>query len=284
MLNELELEESLHRLLLLNYCYSSLLIIMKARSSSSSSSHHQRHRNCWKTGLLCLWGIVVASNAWVLPVVDASGAAAAAAAASSNVWAQAWDACKSLDVRYFVAGGTCAALSHGITTPIDVIKTKIQAQPQRFESMSIPQAAVDIIKTDGPPALLGGLGPTVVGYGMEGAMKFGIYEVMKPVFAALLRNSATSSSGAVVAASDTQGLAFLLASVVAGAVAALFLCPMESTRIRMVTDPAYANLKFVGAWTKLIQDEGFASTFAGVWAMLSKQVRVWSMVLLWMNS
>jgi solute carrier family 25 phosphate transporter 3 len=172
-----------------------------------------------------------------------------------------------VDPRYFVAGGTCAAISHGITTPIDVVKTKIQAQPDRFQSKSIPQAAVDIIQTEGPPALLGGLGPTVVGYGIEGAMKFGIYEVMKPVFAALLQNIHGGSS-------DTQGVAFLLASVVAGAVAALFLCPMESTRIRMVTDPAYANLKFLGAWTKLIHEEGLASTFAGVWAMISKQVRI----------
>ena len=33
------------------------------------------------------------------------------------------------------------------------------------------QATAEIIKTDGPQALLGGLGPTVVGYGVEGAMK-----------------------------------------------------------------------------------------------------------------
>ena len=29
---------------------------------------------------------------------------------------------KSMDYRYFVAGGTCAAISHGITCPIDVVK------------------------------------------------------------------------------------------------------------------------------------------------------------------
>jgi len=33
----------------------------------------------------------------------------------------ALDAFSSLDYRYFVAGGTCAAISHGITTPIDVV-------------------------------------------------------------------------------------------------------------------------------------------------------------------
>ena len=37
---------------------------------------------------------------------------------------------KNMDYRYFVAGGTCAAFSHGITTPIDVVKTKIQSNPK----------------------------------------------------------------------------------------------------------------------------------------------------------
>jgi len=32
-------------------------------------------------------------------------------------------------------------------------------------------AAVEIVKNEGPGALLSGLGPTVVGYGVEGAMK-----------------------------------------------------------------------------------------------------------------
>jgi len=38
--------------------------------------------------------------------------------------------CYAIDYRYFVAGGVCAATSHGITTPIDVVKTKMQAQPE----------------------------------------------------------------------------------------------------------------------------------------------------------
>jgi solute carrier family 25 phosphate transporter 3 len=118
--------------------------------------------------------------------------------------------------------------------------------------------AVAIVKEDGPQALLGGLGPTVVGYGIEGAMKFGVYEVMKPIFASVFAGN--------------KGIAFLLASIIAGAVAALLLCPMESTRIRIVTDPAYANKGLLTGFPKLVADEGLWSTFSGIWAMLAKQV------------
>jgi hypothetical protein len=48
---------------------------------------------------------------------------------ASNPTTSLVSAIKSIDYRYFVAGGTCAAFSHGITTPIDVVKTKIQANP-----------------------------------------------------------------------------------------------------------------------------------------------------------
>jgi solute carrier family 25 phosphate transporter 3 len=170
---------------------------------------------------------------------------------------------KSMDYRYFVAGGTCAAISHGITTPIDVVKTRIQADPAKY-SKGMRQATVAIIKEDGPQVLLGGLGPTVVGYGIEGAMKFGVYEICKPLFNGLfLGSSATEEKSAV---------AFLLASITAGAVAALILCPMESTRIRIVTDPAYAGKGLLNGLPKLVSEEGLWSTFSGLWAMLAKQV------------
>lgn len=175
---------------------------------------------------------------------------------------------KSLDYRYFVAGGTCAAISHGITTPIDVIKTKKQSDI-KYKNMNMIGTAMDIVQTEGPNALLGGLGPTVVGYGIEGAMKFGVYEIAKPIFRSLLNGGVDTAS----AATTNPALAYLLASVVAGAVAAILLCPMESTRIRIVTDPAFANKGLLTALPQMIREDGPWASFAvGLWAMLAKQV------------
>ena len=124
-------------------------------------------------------------------------------------------------------------------------------------------ATVDIVKTDGAGTLLSGLGPTVVGYGIEGAMKFGVYEVAKPIFANLM-------------GSENKKVAFLGASILAGAVAALLLCPMESLRIKQVTDPGYADESLLTGLPKLIGAEGVMALFGGVAAMLAKQVSLFT--------
>lgn len=106
--------------------------------------------------LVCNFALFLGINSGA--VVNGDAAAAASSAMS---------ALKSMDYRYFVAGGTCAAISHGITTPIDVVKTRIQADSAKFNK-GMADATMTILKEDGAQALLGGLGPTVVGYGIEG--------------------------------------------------------------------------------------------------------------------
>lgn len=110
---------------------------------------------------------------------------------------------------------------------------------------------------------------------------------MKPIFSSLLFGDENSKS---------KGIAYLLASVVAGAVAAVLLCPMESTRIRIVTDKDYKDKGLLTGLPKLIKEEGMfvmiammsattfrilpfvycqsglLSTFSGIYAMLTKQV------------
>lgn len=170
---------------------------------------------------------------------------------------------QSLDIRYFVAGGTCAAISHGITTPIDVIKTKIQSNPTKYKNKGMISCAKEICTEDGLASLVGGLGPTIAGYGIEGALKFGVYEVMKP----------TLVSAIIFGTKLNQGTAYLLSSIIAGAIASIVLCPMESARIKMVTNPSYQALSFIPAIIKMIQEDGiFTSFMIGMAAMLSKQV------------
>jgi len=161
-----------------------------------------------------------------------------------------------IDPRYFLAGGGCAAFSHGIATPFDVIKTKMQADPDTFDS-GFKDAVLSMVKTDGPSVLLTGLLPTLIGFGVEGAIKFGVYESLKPVAMSLLH-------------ADDKFIPYLVASVVAGAVASLMLVPMERTRIKMVTSGEKTGP--LGGIDRLIQEEGLSSIFFGYTTMLTKQV------------
>jgi len=191
--------------------------------------------------------------------------AVAALAAATNLASSSADAAGvggggGLDLRYFVAGGTCAAFSHGITTPIDVVKTKIQADPEKFEGEGLVGATLRICRDEGGPgALLTGLGPTVLGYGVEGAMKFGAYEMCKPIFLRFLGK-------------NRRVLAYALSSFLAGAVASVLLVPMESLRIKQVTDPSYKRDTLLTGLPRIIREDGFVTTMGGVWAMLAKQV------------
>ncbi len=66
------------------------------------------------------------------------------------------------DPRFFIAGGASAAISHGITTPIDVVKTRMQSDTS-LADLSPSDAALRIVEAEGPKALTAGLGPTVIG-------------------------------------------------------------------------------------------------------------------------
>jgi len=194
-----------------------------------------------------------------------------------------------VDPRYFLAGGLCAAISHGITTPIDVVKTRIQSDPEAYEGLSLIESAKLVASATGDdadadeggttisPVLLRGLGPTVVGYGLEGAAKFGLYESLKPAFAGLF--AATAAGGGDASAT---GVAFVAASVVAGGAASVMLCPLERTRIKLVTnddddDGSSSSSSSAGGFAEgfravLEEEEGTtAGLFRGLPAMLSKQ-------------
>jgi solute carrier family 25 phosphate transporter 3 len=165
------------------------------------------------------------------------------------------EASDAADWRYFAAGGFSAALSHGYTTPIDVVKTRMQTNPEL--GTSVTEAARTIVKEEGLPFLLNGLAPTCAGYGVEGALKFGCYELMKPVFSKL---------------TNSRMFNYLAASVVAGAVASVVLCPAEEVRIKQVSDPGYCDGGAIATLRKLSKENGALASFQGMPAMCAKQV------------
>ena len=66
------------------------------------------------------------------------------------------------DMKYFLsgalAGGICCSITHGGLVPVDVVKTKIQLQPDVFNKGFIGGFG-QVIEKEGMGGLLTGLGP-----------------------------------------------------------------------------------------------------------------------------
>ena len=89
-----------------------------------------------------------------------------------------------LDWRFFVAGGLCAATSHGITTPLDVIKTKMQTDPEKYNQGMLNTLQI-VYKEEGWKALFRGIEPRVMWIGIGGFVFFGAYEKTKQILTSL---------------------------------------------------------------------------------------------------
>ena len=160
-----------------------------------------------------------------------------------------------------LAGGICCSVTHGALTPVDVVKTRIQLEPAKYTGMM--QGFNKVIAEEGAGALLTGLGPTAFGYFVQGWFKFGGVEFFK----IQASNSMTPQQ-----TWDNRNSIYLGASAAAEFIADIFLCPLEATRIRLVSNPTYSS-SMVGAMTKMAGEEGVINAFySGFGPILAKQV------------
>jgi solute carrier family 25 (mitochondrial phosphate transporter), member 3 len=139
----------------------------------------------------------------------------------------------------------------------------------RLADKSFLAAGRDIMKEEGVAALWAGLGPTYWGYLLEGAVKFGVYELLKPSMTSWLSNIATATSMTIF---NSQLLAFVLSGTVSGFAASLVLCPMEALRIRLVSEPDFAPGGWIQGGYKILQKEGAQGFVKGFTPMVMKQV------------
>ncbi|WOK99325.1 mitoferrin-like [Canna indica] len=84
---------------------------------------------------------------------------------------------------HLTAGGAAGALAGAVTTPLDVVKTRLQCQgvcgAEKFSSSSIHMVMKRIVAKEGPRALLQGLKPRVLFHAPAAAICWSTYEAMK---------------------------------------------------------------------------------------------------------
>ncbi|KAI9783088.1 MAG: mitochondrial phosphate carrier protein [Geoglossum umbratile] len=167
----------------------------------------------------------------------------------------------SLYSRFAFAGAVCCAVTHGALTPVDVVKTRIQLDPKTYNNGMIGGFR-KVVASEGAAALLTGVGPTFAGYFLQGAFKFGGYEFFKQQSINILGYETASNNRTAV---------YLASSALAEFFADIALCPLEATRIRLVSEPTFAN-GLLSGFGKIAKNEGFAGFYSGFGPILFKQV------------
>ena len=101
-----------------------------------------------------------------------------------------------------------------------------------------------------------------MGYFLQGGFKFGGYELFKKMIVEQLGMKTSQENRMSV---------YLAASALAEFFADIALCPLEATRIRLVSQPTFAN-GLVGGFARIAREEGIGGFYAGFGPILFKQV------------
>ncbi|KAK3997185.1 mitochondrial carrier domain-containing protein [Cladorrhinum sp. PSN332] len=163
--------------------------------------------------------------------------------------------------RFAFAGAVCCSVTHGALTPVDVVKTRIQLDPVTY-NRGLIGGFKQVVKAEGAGALLTGVGPTFAGYFLQGALKFGGYEFFKQQSINYLGYDTASQYRTAV---------YLGSSAAAEFFADIALCPLEATRIRLVSQPTYAS-GLIGGFSKMLSTEGIGAFYAGFGPICFKQI------------
>mmetsp|Transcript_4926 Transcript_4926/g.7422 ORF Transcript_4926/g.7422 Transcript_4926/m.7422 type:complete len:318 (+) Transcript_4926:91-1044(+) len=169
------------------------------------------------------------------------------------------------DLMYYLkgaaAGGICCSITHGALCPVDVVKTRVQLDPVKYNK-GLVGGFRQIVAEEGAGALATGLGATAAGYFVQGWFKFGGVEFFKI--------KAVENMGEEKAWESKTSI-YLASAAAAETIADVFLCPLEAVRIRSVSDPEFCD-GLADGFAKMFKAEGIGGFYAGIGPILAKQV------------
>ena len=226
--------------------------------------------------------------------------------------------------RYFICGAISCSISHVATVPFDVIKTKIQTDSQKDKnnisivSSSVLEPASDsnlvvgvattstslnnnnnmfamtkkVIVEEGFSGLFTGIVPTFIGFSIQGAFKYGFFEVFKPLIKSTIIAYHTNagdddSISSLFTLSQLDNIVILiLAAAFAEFIGSFFLTPFEAIRIRLVasssiiptvitsdqSDNPRKKDNIITFINTIIDNEGISSLFLGLPAIMLKAI------------
>ncbi|XP_057172519.1 phosphate carrier protein, mitochondrial isoform X1 [Ursus arctos] len=166
--------------------------------------------------------------------------------------------------RFFILCGLGGIISCGTThtalVPLDLVKCRMQVDPQKYKGIFNGFSVT--LKEDGVRGLAKGWAPTFIGYSMQGLCKFGFYEVFKVLYSNML-----GEENAYLWRTSL----YLAASASAEFFADIALAPMEAAKVRIQTQPGYANT-LRDAAPKMYKEEGLKAFYKGVAPLWMRQI------------
>ena len=126
-----------------------------------------------------------------------------------------------------IAGMSAYCCATVVSSPVDVVKTRMQLNPAKYNQGMIGGFKM-VIAEEGAMALSTGLGATAIGYAIQGWFKFGGVELLKIKAAQALGDKKAYENKTAIYLGAAAGAEF---------VADCFLCPLEAARIRSVSVP-----------------------------------------------
>ncbi|KAJ7501447.1 mitochondrial carrier protein [Mycena galericulata] len=150
-------------------------------------------------------------------------------AGPSETWDARYLGAVPHDSRYYgksmIAGVLACGVTHAAMTPVDVAKCNMQVDPVKYRGT--PTSVIrTLLAEEGAAGILKGIGPTLVGYSLQGMFKYGLYEVFKDAYMNLAGEER---------AGRYRELIWMAGSASAEVVADVALCPLEMTKVRVQT-------------------------------------------------
>ena len=225
---------------------------IEGNDSETEDFTTQADRICWTTflttaGLVAGFAGFLAYLAWETPL-------------GTSIRVHSFD--------YFLLcmlGGVFSGLPHTILTPIDIIKCRVQVG----EYQTFSEGFHHILHLDAKgvwlhslPLFFRGWAPTFIGYSLQGALKYGLYEYFKFTYTNMFAADG-SSHGKV--------WLFLMASCSAEICADVALAPWEAVKIKMQTTKTYPPILSIIV-PRVWASEGFHGFFKGLPPLWVRQV------------
>jgi len=129
--------------------------------------------------------------------------------------------------KCMLGGVLACGLTHAVITPLDVTKCNMQVNPGKYKGLV--SGMKTIMAEEGSTAVWKGWFPTLAGYSIQGALKYGLYEVFKDMYSNALGEEN---------AKKYKALVWCAGSASAEVFADIGLCPLEMVKVKVQTSPA----------------------------------------------